>query len=450
MLKIIILYANIPFMVTEETIWDIAIIGGGPAGMIAAGRAAELGSKVILIEKNETLGKKLLISGGGRCNVLNAEFDTRKFLERFKGDGKFLFSTFSQFGVKDTLEFFNSCGMETKVENEQRVFPVSDKSQSVLDVLIAYMKKGGVTVMTSSPVSEIMTTNTKTGDAETTGKEITGIKLKGGKIINAKSVIVATGGTSHPETGSTGDAYAWLKKIGHTIVTPTPSLVPISVKDGWVKRLSGITLPDVKVKVLLDGVKQDIAASKFTKKGKILLTHVGLSGPMILNMSKEIGELLRYGDVTLSLDLLPAYDHAKLNLKLQQIFKENDKKKFKNSLGELLPAAMAQVVVEFSGIDPEIICNAISREERLKLIGLLKAITVHVDKLLGADKAIISSGGVALDEVDFKTMRSRLFSNLYLIGDILNIDRPSGGFSLQICWTTGFVAGTHAAEIGDE
>jgi len=420
----------------QINIFDVVIIGGGPAGMIAAGRAAELGARVVLIEKNATLGNKLLMSGGGRCNVLNAEFDTRKFLDRFKGDGKFLFSTFSQFGVKETLDFFHKAGMETKVENEQRVFPISDRSQSVLDVLTSYMKKGGVTVMVNAPVADIISED----------KKISGINLKDGKIIHAKSVIIATGGTSHPETGSTGDAYAWLKKIGHTIVTPTPSLVPIAVKDKWVKELSGLTLPDVKVKVFLDGVKQDIAASKFTKKGKILFTHQGLSGPMILNMSKDIGELLRYGEVALSLDILPAYDHAKLNLKLQEIFKENDKKKFKNSLGELLPVAMAQTVVELSGIDPEIICNAVNREERLKLIGLLKAIPVRVDKLLGADKAIVSSGGVVLDEVDFKTMRSRLFSNLYLVGDILNIDRPSGGFSLQICWTTGYVAGTHSAK----
>ena len=420
----------------QINIFDVVIIGGGPAGMIAAGRAAELGARVVLIEKNATLGNKLLMSGGGRCNVLNAEFDTRKFLDRFKGDGKFLFSTFSQFGVKETLDFFHKAGMETKVENERRVFPISDRSQSVLDVLTSYMKKGGVTVMVNAPVADIISED----------KKISGINLKDGKIIHAKSVIIATGGTSHPETGSTGDAYAWLKKIGHTIVTPTPSLVPISVKDKWVKELSGLTLPDVKVKVVLDGVKQDIAASKFTKKGKILFTHQGLSGPMILNMSKDIGEILRYGEVALSLDILPTYDHAKLNLKLQEIFKKNDKKKFKNSLGELLPVAMAQAVVELSGIDPEIICNAVSREERLKLIGLLKAIPVRVDKLLGADKAIVSSGGVVLDEVDFKTMRSRLFSNLYLVGDILNIDRPSGGFSLQICWTTGYVAGTHAAK----
>ena len=424
-------------MNNKSIIWDLAVVGGGPAGMLAAGRAAELGAKVILIEKNATLGNKLLITGGGRCNVLNSEFDTRKLLERFKGDGKFLFSTFAQFGVKETLDFFHKSGMETKVENEQRVFPVSNSARSVFDVLVRYINGGGVTVLTNSPVAELITA----------GKNIGGIKLKGGKIIRAKSVIIATGGTSRPETGSTGDAYSWLRNIGHTIITPTPSLVPIAVKDRWVKGLSGITLTNVKISVFQNGVKQNVSVGARTPKGKILFTHLGLSGPMILNMSKDIGELLKYGEVTLSLDLLPTLDYAKLNLKLQEIFKENDKKKFKNSLGELVPAAMVSVIVELSDINPEINCNSVSRDERIRLMTLLKAIPVRVDKLLGADKAIVSSGGVILDEVDFRTMRSRLFTNLYLVGDILNIDRPSGGFSLQICWTTGYVAGTHAAEI---
>ena len=408
--------------------FDVAIIGGGPAGLIAAGRAAELGAKVILIEKNDTLGKKLLITGGGRCNVTNAELDTRKLLERFKDDGKYLFSAFSQFGVKETLEFFHDRGMETKIENENRVFPVSNKSQSVLDVLISYIKDGGVTVLPNSAVTEILVKD----------KIVTGVKLKGGKTINAKSVIIATGGTSHPETGSTGDAYAWLKKIGHKIITPEPSLVPIAVKDKWVKKLSGVTLADVKIKILDNGNTKNT----LVKKGKLLFTHVGLTGPMILNMSKDIGEMLKYSDVTLSLDLLPGFDYAKLNTKLQEIFKENDKKKFKNSFGGLLLSAMVPVIVELSGINPEINCNSVSREERVKLMTLLKAIPIHVDRLLGSDKAIISSGGVVLDEVDFKTMSSRIYPNLYLIGDILNIDRPSGGFSLQLCWTSGYVAGT--------
>lgn len=439
----------------EEIIWDLAVVGGGPAGLMTAGRAAELGSKVILIEKNEALGKKLLITGGGRCNVTNAEFDTRKLLEKFKDDGKFLFSTFSQYSVKETLDFFNSKGMETKVEPGLRVFPTSNMSQSVLNVLEKYIDDGKVTILANSPVTEILTNEsqgltlpeknlykyspeTRQGESLTC-KKVIGVKLKNKKIILAKSVVIATGGTSHPETGSTGDAYKWLKNIGHTIIEPTPSLVPLATKDIWTHRLAGVSLPDIKLTVIQNGEKRQV------KKGKILFTHVGLSGPTILNMSKDIGELLKYGEVTVSLDLLPTFDYSQLNTKLQEIFAEKSNMKFKNSLSGLIPSAIVPIVVELSKIDPEKKTNSVTREERLNFVKLLKDIPIHIDKLLGADKAIISSGGVILDEVDFKTMRSRIFSNLYLVGDILNIDRPSGGYSLQLCWTTGFVAGTHSA-----
>ncbi|MDD5318314.1 MAG: aminoacetone oxidase family FAD-binding enzyme [Candidatus Pacebacteria bacterium] len=420
-----------------ETLWDVAVIGGGPAGMMAAGRAAELlPGKVILIEKNASLGKKLLITGGGRCNVTNAEFDTRKLLDKFKNKGKFLFSAFSQWNVKETLDFFHARKMETKVENGQRVFPVSNKAQSVWDVLVNYMKSGKVEVLSDSPVVGFIEEN----------KMITGVKLKNKKIIRAKSIILATGGTSRPETGSTGDGYAWLKKIGHTVTLPAPSLVPVAVKDNWVKRLAGVSLSDIKITTLQNGEKQGVI-----KKGKVLFTHVGLSGPTILNMSKDIGELLKYGEVTISLDLLPALDYGQLNAKLQEIFKENCNKKFKNSLsgpglaGGLIPSALVPIIVELSGIDGDTQCNSITRDQRVMLVKFLKDISIQVDKLLGVEKAIITSGGVSLDEIDFKTMRSRLFPNLYLVGDLLDIDRPSGGYSLQLCWTTGFVAGTAAA-----
>ena len=414
-----------------EEIWDLIVIGGGPAGMMTAGRAAELGSKVILIEKNETLGKKLLITGGGRCNVTNAEFDTRKLLEKFKDDGKFLFSAFSQWDVKETLDFFNSKGMETKVEPGLRVFPTSNMSQSVLNVLEKYIKDGKVTILANSSVTEIVLSDDK--------QKVIGVKLKNKKIISAKSFVIATGGTSHPETGSTGDAYKWLKNIGHTVIEPTPSLVPLATKDIWTHRLAGVSLPDIKLKVFQNGEKRQV------KKGKILFTHVGLSGPTILNMSKDIGELLKYGEVTVSLDLLPTLDYSQLNTKLQEIFAEKSNMKFKNSLSGLIPSAVVPIVVELSKIDQEKKTNSVTREERLNFVKLLKDIPIHIDHLLGTDKAIISSGGVILDEIDFKTMRSRKFPNLYLVGDILNIDRPSGGYSLQLCWTTGFVAGTHSA-----
>jgi predicted Rossmann fold flavoprotein len=428
-----------------ETIWDVAVIGGGPAGMIAAGTAAEKGAKVILIEKNSSLGKKLLITGGGRCNVTNAEFDTRKLLSKFKENDKFLFSAFSQWAVKETLDFFHMNNMETKVEREQRVFPVTNKAQSVWNVLVEYLKRSNVTVLSDTTVTgfelaedkktikgiSVKQTPKKPGAAKQQQHDI-----KSKNIIRARSFILATGGVSRPETGSTGDGYKWLKKIGHTVIEPTPSLVPLAAKDPWIKRLAGVSLTDIKITTFQNGQKQD------SKKGKILFTHVGVSGPTILNMSKDIGELLKYGEVIVSLDILPHMDPGALNAKLQEIFRsEHNNKKFKNALSGLVPSSLAPVIVELSGIDPEIQCNSITREQRLNLVQLLKSIPLNIEGLLGVDKAIISSGGVILDEVDFKTMQSRLFPNLYLIGDILNIDRPSGGYSLQLCWTTGFVAG---------
>ncbi|MBX4189663.1 NAD(P)/FAD-dependent oxidoreductase [Candidatus Parcubacteria bacterium] len=407
-----------------EAIWDVIVVGGGPAGMMAAGRAAECGLKVLLVEKNKSLGQKLLITGGGRCNVTNSEFDTRKLLDKFKDNGKFLFSAFSQWAVKETLDFFHTRGMETKVENELRTFPVSNSAQSVWDVLVEYLKENDVTVLSDSPVTNIAVEDGK----------IIGVKTKN-KIIKGRSVVIATGGTSRPETGSTGDAYQWLRDLGHAVVEPTPSLVPVALKDTWVKKLAGVSLSNIKLTLFQNGVKQN------SLKGKVLFTHFGLSGPAVLNMSRDIGELLKYGEVVLSLDLLPTEDYSTLNTKLQELFKKHDKKKLRNSLSDLIPSALSPAVIELSKIDGDTPCNSVTREERLALVHLLKDIPLQVDKLLGVEKAIITSGGVSLDEVDFKTMRSRLFPNLYLVGDILNIDRPSGGYSLQLCWTTGFVAG---------
>ncbi len=416
---------------SDEIIWDVAVIGGGPAGMMAAGRAAERGLHVILIEKNESLGKKLLITGGGRCNITNAELDTRALLSKFKDDGKFLFSAFSQWAVQETLDFFHAKNLEMKEEKEKRVFPVSNKAKSVWDVLVSYIGAGNVTVLSRSPVTGFVKED----------KKIAAVTLKNKRHIKARSFILATGGTSRPETGSTGDGYDWLKRLGHTVLFPTPSLVPLTIRDAWVKRLSGVSLTDIKISVFQNGQKQE------SKKGKILFTHVGVSGPTILNMSKDIGELLKYGEVVVSLDLLPTLDYSQLNTKLQELFREeNNNKKFKNSLSPLIPAALANIVVELSGIDPEMQCNSITRENRLKLVKLLKDIPMTVSGLLGVEKAIITSGGVMLSEVDFKTMQSRLCPNLYLVGDILNIDRPSGGYSLQLCWTTGFVAGNSVTQ----
>lgn len=424
-------------MKTERTkepgAWDVIVIGGGPAGMMAAQTAGGRGLRVLLLEKNDKLGKKLLITGGGRCNVTNAEMDGRVFLSKFntrdEKNDQFLFSAFSQFGVADTFEFFNGRGMETKIEALKRAFPKTEKARSVWDVLVARLAETSVTVQSNSPV---------TGFVAERGA-ILGVRLKGGEILTAHSYILATGGKSRPETGSTGDGFAWLSDLGHSVEEGEAALVPITLSDPWIQKLAGITLASVKISVFQNRMKYDSA------KGKLLFTHVGASGPTILNMSADIGELLKYGEVTLSVDLLPDLGPEKLNAKLQGILREYaNNKKIKNALGELLPSALSPVVLELAGIDPDTFCHSITREERVALINILKAMPLHVSGLLGLDKAIIASGGVALSEVDFKTMRSRLFPNLYLVGDILDIDRPSGGYSLQLCWTTGFVAGEAA------
>lgn len=412
----------------KDTIWDVIVIGGGPAGMMAAGTAAERGRSVVVLEKNESLGKKLLITGGGRCNLTNNKPDTRTMLAHYKGSDQFLFSAFAQFDVNTTLDFFNRRGMATKEEEEGRIFPVSDKAQSVLDVLMSYMHKRGVRVQTNAEVAGIAV------DAKTRHIRVS---LSDKTVVVGRSCVVATGGTAHPETGSTGEGFAWLEKLGHTIISNSYALVPVALKDAWAKKLSGVTLADIKLTVLQNGKKQGM------KKGKLLFTHFGISGPTVLNMSKTIGELLEQGDVMIALDLFLKYDHAELKKELQKLLIGESNKKIKNTLDALVPSALVPSLLALAWIDGETANHSVKKEERVRLVSLLKDVPLHVKGLLGADKAIVSSGGVSLKEVDFKTMRSRIVPNLYIIGDALNIDRPSGGYSLQICWTTGFVAGSH-------
>ncbi len=417
--------------------YDVIIIGGGPAGMMAAGRAAECGARALLIEKNDSLGQKLLITGGGRCNLTNAEFDINIFLDKFKDTAKFLFSPFSRFGVQDTLDFFHKRNMPTKIEAEKRVFPVTDKAESVFAVLKQYMNEGTVTVL---PGTSVMGLSAREG-------KVDGVLLKNGEKMEAHSYILATGGKSHPETGSTGDGFRWLEGIGHTIIKSQAVLVPITIREKWVHALSGVSLADAKLSFFQNdtlGKRKKILPSK---KGKVLFTHFGLSGPLVLNMSKSISEFLPYGEVVVSLDLLPEMDFGMIDRKLQEIFEQNKNKKIKNILGEFAPASFASALLEIVKINGEKAVNVISREERLSLGRTAKGMQMTVTGLLGAEKAIVTSGGVTLPEVDFKTMRSRLYSNLYLVGDILNIDRPSGGYSLQLCFTTGYVAGEEAAKI---
>ncbi len=410
--------------------------------MMAAGRAAERGRRVLLLEKNATLGKKLLITGGGRCNVTNNTPDVRAMLAKYKGSDKYLFSAFAQFGVTETLSFFQDRGMVMKEEAERRMFPVSNKAQSVWNALVEYMKQGNVTVRTKSEVTSVIF-NSKTDEVV--------ITLQDGTKIRSKNCIVSTGGTSRPETGSTGDAFPWLKKMGHTVLASDSALVPIALKDSWVKRVSGVALKDIKLTSYQGGVKQKVY------KGKMLFTHFGISGPAVLNMSRDIGELLsgvegseytqvkteKDDDVVIMLDLFPSLDGGALKEKLQGILIGQSNKKLRNALALLMPSALVKVLLEVAEIDGEVVNHSVRAEDRKKLVSMMKAIPLHVSGLLGKDKAVISSGGVALTEVNFKTMQSRIVPQLYLVGDVLNIDRPSGGYSLQMCWTTGYVAGSN-------
>ena len=408
--------------------YDIIVIGGGPAGMMAAGRAGERGARVLLLEKNDTLGKKLLISGGGRCNLTNATFDRNVFLSKFRDAVKFLQSPLATFGIRDTLDFFESRGVPLKVEAENRVFPQSDDARYVFDALASYMREGSVTVMPDTAVTGF----------ETENKSIIGIRLNDGRTICARSYILATGGKSHPETGSTGDGFLWLAAIGHTIAKSRPSLVPIRIRESWVRTLSGVSFADVKVTVLQNEKTKEVGI------GKILFTHFGLSGPLVLNMSRAIGDLLGSGPVNLTIDLFPASDEATLDMRIRASFDQQRNRLLKNSVDGLIPPLCIKTVLLLAGLDPDRPVHDIKREERLALATVLKGLRMTVEGLLDADKAIVTSGGVSPTEIDFKRMRSRLFPNLYLVGDILDIDRPSGGYSLQLYWTTGFVAGTSA------
>lgn len=412
--------------------YDVIIIGGGASGMMAGGRAAELGARVLVLEKNARLGEKLLITGGGRSNITNAEYDDRKLLAKFKTKSQFLFSPFAQFSVKETIEFFHKHGMETKLEAEGRMFPATEKAETVWQTLLAYLKEGGVKVRSNAEVTGFAVTNEK----------ITGVKLKnphgGSEIVSANAYILATGGSSRPETGSTGDGFKWLTKLGHTVRIPLPALVPIKTKEVWSHKLSGLALKDVRVSITQNGIVHGKAV------GKMLFTHVGLSGPLILNMSKDIGELLKYGTVALTIDLFPKMDNGTLDRHIQGIFKKEQNKKLKNVLGNIVAGKLADMLPTHLKLDGDKEVNKVTKEERATLVKFLKSIPLTPTALLGTDKAVVVSGGMDLKEIDVKTMRSHKYDNLYVVGDVLDIERPSGGYSLQLCWTTGFVAGTHA------
>lgn len=408
--------------------YDVLVVGGGPAGMMAATVAADAGKRVLILEKNSSLGKKLNISGGGRCNITNAEYDSRILLTHYAKAANFLYSPFAQFGVKETFAFFESRGLPLKIEDRSRAFPVSQKASDVTAVFIKALKHGRVETVFNCGVTSLNRKDNQIRSVSTTQGEF-----------EAASYILATGGMSRPETGSTGAGFGWLRALGHTVRQPSPSIVPLATKEKWVERLAGKTV-EGRVSFLLDGKRQ------FRTEGRILFTHFGLSGPTIMNSAAQVGDLLKSGRVTAEIDLFPGLDTGACDRQLVALLELHKNKALKSVLKEWLPGGLWQIpTMLLPTLDTEVKVHSFAKEDRKQLVNLIKAIPLTINHLMGFDRAVVADGGVDLREIDMKTMRSRLMENLLIVGDLLDINRPSGGYSLQICWTTGFVAGQFIA-----
>jgi predicted Rossmann fold flavoprotein len=412
------------------------VIGAGPAGLMAAGTAAQEGAKVILIEKNDKPGRKLLITGKGRCNITRAEDDIPSFCAAFGKQGKFLYSALHAFGIEETIAFFAQKGLATKVERGQRVFPVSDRAQDVLQVLIDNLAEHKVKLLNNCTVTKLISED----------RSIERIKTTKGDI-QADQWIICAGGLTYPTTGSSGDGYKWAKLLGHSVTPPQPSLVPVRTKEDWTKDLQGLSLKNVRINVYQGGPSTGSGQSKKQAErfGEALFTSDGLSGPIVLDLSQQIGALLKNGPVELRLDLKPALEYPKLDKRLQSDLRKNANKLFKNSLYDLLPNKMIPVIIRLSGISPETSVNEITREQRNKLLHLLKELTFTVRSLYGFNKAIATAGGISLKEIDPRSMRSKIIENLLFAGEVIDLDGPTGGYNLQMCWSTGYLAGAKAA-----
>lgn len=406
--------------------YDVIIVGGGASGMMAAAVAGESGKRVLLIEKNKNLGEKLKISGGGRCNITNAEYDAHKFLAHYGKAAPFLYSPYSQFGVKDTFTFFESHGLPLVVQARNRAFPHTERALDVYLTLEKILKKNNVTILTNSPITRISHKD----------NQITSVFVKS-KEYKAAKYVLATGGISHPETGSTGDGFSFLKNLGHTIIKPTPTIVPLKVPEKWVQTLAGVSLDFMKITFFVDDKRI------LTKKGKVLFTHFGLSGPLILNAASEVSGLLEGGKVTATIDCFPDTDHGALDSRIIAVFDANKNKMLKNIFKNIAPEGMSEAIPSLlpETIDPNTKVHSITVPMRKHIVQLLKSLPLTISGLMGYDRAVVSDGGVPLTEIDTKRMKSLIIENLYVTGDLLHINRPSGGYSLQLCWTTGYVAG---------
>lgn len=404
----------------------VFVIGGGASGMLAAIVAARNGHTVELFEKNEKLGKKLYITGKGRCNLTNA-CDQDTFFNHVVSNPKFLYKAFYMFNNQDTMNFFESIGLPLKIERGNRVFPVSDKSSDVISSLRQELERQKVKIHYHSEVEKVLI---KDG-------HFYGLQLKNDvKEWIADSVVIATGGLSYPTTGSTGDGYKFAKEMGHSITRLHPSLVPIHIKESYVKELMGLSLRNIEI-VITAGKKQI-----YRDFGELLFTHFGVSGPVILSASSYIIPYLNKNEeLTLSIDLKPALTSEQLDARILRDFEEAKNKQFKNSLNQLLPNKLINVIIRLSEIDPDKKVHSITKQERLRLVTLLKNLPLHIMKLSEYNQAVITKGGVQVKEVNPSTMESKLVKNVYFVGEVLDLDALTGGFNLQIAWSTAYLAG---------
>jgi hypothetical protein len=418
---------------------NVIVIGGGAAGMFAAFEAAERGHTVTLLEQNEKLGKKIYITGKGRCNLTNAG-DMDDLFSNVMTNRKFLYSAFYACDNNRVLDFFHAHGLSTKVERGNRVFPVSDHSSDVIGALARALKEAHVAVRLNTKVLDILT-EPISDDSPVSGKKkkqsgrITGVRLSDDRVLSADAVIVATGGISYPSTGATGDGYRFAEATGHTLVETTPSLVPFDIREDWCTRLQGLSLRNISIKICKE---KDVLYEEF---GELLFTHFGVSGPVILSASAAIPAKKWSENLSLYIDLKPALDLETLDRRLLRDFEEQKNKQFKNALNGLFPAKLVPVMVELSGIDPDKKVNELSREERRAFAGLVKALPLTIVSKRGWNEAIITRGGVSVKDIDPSTMESKRVKGLYFAGEVIDVDALTGGYNLQIAWSTGFLAG---------
>ena len=411
----------------DQSFWDVVVIGAGAAGLMAAVRAAERGRRTLLLEKNRRPGVKILMSGGTRCNLTHAT-DNRGIVEAFGPPGRFLHSALAALSVEDTVAFFEAEGVPTKVEETGKVFPVSNKATDVLDALLRRLRRSGAVLALGEPVTDLRPT--EAGLALTTPH----------RVVTGARVILTTGGRSYPGSGTTGDGYGFAAQFGHTLVTPRPALVPVTVNAPWVAGLRGITIPDAAVRIL-DG-DRPLAS----RRGSLLFAHFGLSGPVVLDVSRAVSSHPRPETLVLELDLLPSVKEPALDELLRGESLASGKKQLAGVLPEELPRRLGETLVTLAGMPADRKAAALSRQDRARLVQAVKRLRLPVTGTLGFGRAEVTAGGVALDEVDSRSLRSKRVPGLFIAGEVLDLDGPIGGYNFQAAWSTGWLAGDRAAD----